>query len=157
MTSEEKDINLELKKDLIVSDYRMYFDAATRSLDRITTLRQWEITLLVAVFSFALSQGRIGSFAYVMLAILIQFAVLESAIRGGLKLTYQGVNEVERLFLTTSDSSSIIENYVFGNTKRATITFRQKVKAMLQSMVHPDFLVWNLSLVVVFIVLFILL
>lgn len=154
MQTDENRIDFELKKDLLVSDYRTYFDSATRSLGAITTLRQWEITLVVAILSYAASQGKVHLFPIPTFAVLFFFAILELAVRGDLRLTYKGALEVERLFKEGENPLITLQGYDFGNTKKASITFGQKIKSVLIGIVNPDFLVWNVCALALCVVVF---
>lgn len=149
MSKEVTDIGRELKKELILKDYDCYIDGIVRNQERIISLRQWEITLLVASYGYALSQGIVQNLLPIAAAILVGFGLIEALINGRIRRREQRLEETIKSFSGRDDLSEILSSYVFEHTKWSEITFREKVTSTLGSLLKPDCVVWKGALAIV--------
>ena len=156
MADKEISPGYELKKDLVLADYNCRRDSYHLAGNSIDSLRQWELGLVSAVLGYALAQNISRATVYLLVTILVQFAVLEALARGRMILIGVGLIELERLF-STSDHDAFFENYVFGFARWGNFTLGRKARAAAQAILAPAFLSWHLSLATTLVVLFVLL
>jgi len=138
--------DFSLRKTLIIEDYKTYFESSINNRNRVDTLRQWEITLLVALFSYGLTQKVLPTLISLIVLVLIIFAFFEMVVRGRTRLGNELACEIEKL-LSSGDDAHILNNYSFRVTRWLNIPFSRQLKAALFSFFFPDFIVWNLSLI----------
>jgi hypothetical protein len=135
-----------IRQELIISDFKTYAEDTRSDRERVNAFRQWEVTVLVAIISFALSQGTLRPYLPIVTGLLIAFAILESINRGRIALRHH-LSELFSQKLMTEDDEYILEKYVFASTLWERTPRRVKFKIMLAAMMRPQFIAWNISLV----------
>lgn len=149
MTKSLSEVGHELKKDLILKDFESYIDGITRHQERVISLRQWEVTLLVASYGFALGQGLVSSILPIAAAILIMFALMEVVVRGRIRRREGLLSDVVETFSGKDNLVDLLSDYTFEHTRWCRITFKDKIASIRLSMFTPEYLVWNFSLGIV--------
>lgn len=151
----KRQTSLEMKKDFILVEYRRQFDNVDRIHAGITTGRQWEITLLAAIFGLAATQSFPSTTFSLMLAVFLIFTVMEVMAKGHATLQWQQQVELHQLLSTSGDVDDIFSRYTLPSHKWQKYTSAQKAKAALSGAVtSADFLVWNCCLIFFFVAMY---
>ncbi|MCA9946926.1 MAG: hypothetical protein KC449_25770 [Anaerolineales bacterium] len=153
ISDELKPLDTGLKQDLIKSNYQMTYNSYDKSRERINTLRQWELTVLVALIGLMLNQSLGADGIVLLIAAVLLFAGLELVFRGHMTLALITMNEMESLFSEEDDTEKIMEQFEFGGVAWRNFTFSDKVQALLNGFTSADFLFWQSFLGVLILVL----
>jgi hypothetical protein len=153
--SDDQRVNwANFRSEVLLKDYEMRFLSGERKLERINTMRQWEITLLAVILTFALSQSIAASTIYLVFGILILFALLELAITASWRLTKTRMIEAEELFVKSRSIDEVWNKYKFYTSLILSTRLRDKVRAVFLAFDSLQFWAWHLSLSTLFIILF---
>lgn len=144
---------LDFQQSAMLKDYESRLHDRTRQLSRIDTFRQWEITILAAVLSYAIAQSTTSSAAGLIGTVLFLFLLLELAARGNLVLMEDEIRKIEHLVSANQGFQETLRNYVFMATWLNRVTPRAKILAPLRSSMVLELWLWHGSLIVLFSVL----
>lgn len=143
----------EFQRAALLRDYETRHQDRARQLERIDVFRQWEVTILAAVLSYALAQGTTSSASYLIGVIIFLFILLELAGRGNLVLMEDEIREAENSFKQNLDFQDVLKNYTFIANWLTTVEFRKKISTPLRCLGVLEFWLWHGSLIILYLVL----
>jgi hypothetical protein len=140
-------------KELILSDVKMYAQLHLNERDRISSARQWEITIIAAIIAFALDKDKIQLYLIPVLGVILAFASLELLVRARMRLNTTVADEV-RDALLKKDDEEIISSYRWAHKVWAEIPLWRKLKFVITSVLSPEFITWNIILLTALLLLY---
>ncbi|MBN8634689.1 MAG: hypothetical protein J0M07_05150 [Anaerolineae bacterium] len=140
----------DFQKDVVLKDFDTLFRNREIWIDRVNSLRQWEITVLAAIFGFSLTDNLKSSVSFLVLAVMVLFFFLEwleLAVVGALE---DKIEEAEKVILASSSSGELWKNYSFYSHKGMSTDVWTRLKTLIKAFVNFQLVIWHGSLIIVF-------
>ena len=140
----------EAKAPFALRDYQSHFEATSRIMASISSLRNWQLTATGGL-AYLTKGVPILPAATVVVLVWGMFLTLECAERAGFRLVQREVLDRERRLHATSaeDWWQNLATWEFGNASVAKWTQRERLISTLKSLRSPALQLWHGTLFVV--------
>ena len=138
---------IEHKVSIVVKDLDTAFEVYSRYVTRLTSLRGWTVTILLAYMGFLISNKTDKVIALLPLGlILLLFMYLEAVYRGELRFLAKEVREVQEIFMEDDPAkfADRIRDYTFRDLRAHAVreTRMNRMIKPLKFMLLPETIAW---------------
>ena len=144
------------KESLVIKDFETAFKCYEKLLGKIANIRQWTVTVMVALIVFTLT-SKDFSLKDIIATVLIcfcAFLILELRERSSMKFDKTVILEMERIFMIQDNDEyeSKINDFKFRDLRLTDIKRRQKCFHLLRSLLKTEVLFWYVTWMIIWLV-----
>lgn len=146
---------VDLKKPFVLRDYQSYFEAKSRDLNIIMTLRSWEISLISALVVFLFNRESIAPILFSPLYLIVfMFWLLDCRTRLDIEMRKKDAIEKEQKLQETNLETfrKNVISWEFAEAKEKKWIYRKIkdiIKYTIKYMVKPETFVWHVPLLII--------
>ena len=147
---------LKRKENLVIKDFESAFKCYEKLLGKIANVRQWTVTVMVALIVFTLT-SKDFSLKDIIATVLIcfcAFLILELRERSSMKFDKTVILEMERIFMIqdNDDYETKINEFKFRDLRLVDIKRKQRCLHLLRSLKKPEVIFWYGTWVIIWLV-----
>ena len=134
----------QAKQPFVLRDYTSYFEASSRVMTRLSTLRSWQITVL-GFLGVSARYVPMSSAIAVSLGIWGLFLALECVDRGSMALINENALKCERRLSpgTMAEFDDNLCHWEFGNRSWSRTSRADRLRHMVSALRSPSVLAWH--------------
>lgn len=137
------------KENLVIKDFESAFKCYEKLLGKIANIRQWTVTVMVALIVFTLT-SKDFSLKDIIATVIIcfcAFLILELRERSSMKFDKSVILEMERIFMIQDNDKyeTEINEFKFRDLRLTDITRRKKCVHLLRSLFKTEVLFWYVT------------
>ena len=144
------------KENLVIKDFETAFKCYEKLLGKIANVRQWTVTVMVALIVFTLTNKEfsVRDIIATVLICFCAFLILELRERSSMKFDKSVILEMETIFMIQDNDEyeSKINEFKFRDLRLTDIKRRQKCFHLLRSLLKTEVLFWYLTWMIIWIV-----
>ena len=153
----EQENYFKRKENLVIKDFETAFKCYDKLIGKIASIRQWTVTIMVAMILYTFSDGNlIPNIIFPVIICSFAFLILELRERSSMRFDKQKILQAERIFMLENEEEyqSKITAYVFRDLKLVGIGRKARLRHLLQSIRKPEVLFWYITWAVIWVVIY---
>lgn len=152
------EIYFKRKESLVINDFQTAFNCYDRLVGKIASLRQWTVTIMIAMIIYAFSNGDfLPNIIFPVLISLFTFLILELRERSSMRYNKQEILQTEIIFMLKNhdEYQQKIEDYIFRDLKLGRLGRKTKIMHLVQSLRKPEVIFWYSTWILIWVAVYI--
>ena len=139
------DVYFKRKENLVIKDFETAFKCYDKLIGKIASIRQWNVTVMVAMIVFTLANNTPRpDMAIPVIIFFFATLALELRERSSMRFDKQQILELERIFMLKDQKEyeARIENYLFRDLVLRDLGRKSKVMHLIKSIGNNEVIFW---------------
>jgi hypothetical protein len=152
------EIYFKRKENLVIKDFETAFKCYDKLVSKIASIRQWTVTIMVAMILYTFSNGNLlPNIIFPVFICFFAFLILELRERSSMRYDKQEILQTERIFMLENNEEyqKKIEEYIFRDLKLSRLGRKAKIMHLVQSMRKPEVIFWYFTWILIWSVIYI--
>jgi hypothetical protein len=151
------EIYFKRKENLVIKDFETAFKCYDKLVSKIASIRQWTVTIMVAMILYTFSDGNfLPNIIFPVFICFSAFLILELRERSSMRFDKQEILSTERIFMLEDNEEyqRKIHEYIFRDLKLGHLSRKSKLRHLIQSIRKPEVLFWYITWLIIWTVIF---
>jgi len=132
------------KECMVIKDFETAFKCYDKLVSKIIGIRQWTVTIMIALMLFTLREGNINNVLFPVIVSFVVFLIMELRERSSMKFDKRQIINLENIFSLEDENEYMqkIKDYVFRDIYLSKLTKWTKIIHFLKSMKKSEVIIW---------------